>query len=635
MIGQVVGGFRVVELLANADTSGMGRLYVAEHIRNGRKAVLKQLRIEGVPEKQKKDLAERFFREARAAARIEDPDIVQVFDSGQHSDGSYYIVMEKLAGESLAKRLEREDHLPPATAIGLTRLIARVLGVVHKNNVIHRDLKPANVFLVNDPTVGIRTKLLDFGIAKMKDATSGITATDGGFGTAPYMAPEQFQKAVNADAPTDVYALGCMLYEMLTGRPPFPGPGLFDFMRQHCTERAPKPSESDKTLAPFDAIVGKMLAKEPKDRFQSAEEVEIALGELSPADDSGAWRRAAGIGRTSGSLGTAATTMSGASGQTNNDTSARKRSPVTWIAGAVLLAGGIVGGVVLLGGPTVTPAPDAAHFTAVVTPDAAPRVPPATQPATKPAVVEKAAVENKWIRVAPANPPVTLGLAAKSADEVGFRADRGIVSPRRAYEIQEHEVTWAEVAKWLAAHPDVKVEAPAASELIRQHFPAVGLPWAAARAYCQGLDPKGELPTEEQWEFAARGPERRRYPWGDAPIDTARTHAWRDGETRLTAVMTSDQDVTPDGIHDLAGNAREWTVDLYRADKRGENEAWVGTGEKSYRAVRGLPLTPPDKKARLPVEGAAYRKPLCTWDCAQNARAQQAGVGFRCVRESE
>jgi hypothetical protein len=192
---------------------------------------------------------------------------------------------ELLRGEPLAARIRREGRLAPDMAALFLRQTARVLQLAHERGIIHRDLKPANVSLATDPELpaGVRAKVLDFGIAKLADAADDTQLTQSGaaMGTPAYMSPEQWSSAGRVDPRADVYALGCLLHEMLTGKPPFPGPGLPEFMDQHRSAPPPRPSAVDPRLAPFDAIVSRALAKRPDDRFASAEDLARALPRIA------------------------------------------------------------------------------------------------------------------------------------------------------------------------------------------------------------------------------------------------------------------------------------------------------------------------------------------------------------------
>jgi formylglycine-generating enzyme required for sulfatase activity len=162
-------------------------------------------------------------------------------------------------------------------------------------------------------------------------------------------------------------------------------------------------------------------------------------------------------------------------------------------------------------------------------------------------------------------------------------------------------------------------------------LPATGITWTDAQAYCRSLE-GGSLPTEEQWEYAARGPERRPNPWGSDLLDREMTRVYAGEQAVPMPVMSSMQDRTRDGVFDLAGNVQEWTVGLWREDRPGKDESDVQSGQTSARAIRGLPLAAPPP-ATIQPDSAAYRERLCaTGKCVALARGLLAHVGFRCVR---
>src|SRR6188768_1007098 len=190
--GGRLGNYRMVSEIGHG---GMGVVYLAEHTLLGRKVAVKILRNDVAPE-----LVERFFTEARAAASLQHPGLVDVFDFGHDARGSAYIVMEFLAGESLAERLERDPRLPLHIACSITRSVANALHVAHEQGIVHRDLKPGNIFLIPDDEApaGVRTKVLDFGIAKLlRDREPRSVKTHSGalIGTPRYMSPEQCKSA--------------------------------------------------------------------------------------------------------------------------------------------------------------------------------------------------------------------------------------------------------------------------------------------------------------------------------------------------------------------------------------------------------------------------------------------------------
>ncbi len=259
-------------------------MFVAHDEQLGRDVALKVL----LPEHSSSpEILQRFFHEARAAAAIQHPGIVMIFEygriegTGTSADGSAFIAMELLSGESLAARLRRPPPLATGEVLSITRQIAAALGAAHGEDIVHRDLKPDNVFLVPDEDAigGFRVKVLDFGIAKLQGAGAtghGHTRTMMVFGTPPYMSPEQCRSSARIDHRSDIYALGCILFEMLCGRPPFVGePG--ELIALHQLQPPPAPS----SLAPIDpgleALVLQMLAKKPEDRPQTMDDVRAAL----------------------------------------------------------------------------------------------------------------------------------------------------------------------------------------------------------------------------------------------------------------------------------------------------------------------------------------------------------------------
>jgi serine/threonine protein kinase len=258
----------------------MGFVFVGEHALLGRRAAIKTLRP---AMSVNQELAERFFNEARATSAISDPGVIQIFDFGYHVDGTAYIVMELLEGETLSTRIGRLGRLLPRDALRLARQIAGSLATAHASNIIHRDLKPENVFLVRDPVAqgGERTKLLDFGICKL--GTQGAALTQSGIviGTPVYMSPEQCRGARDVDHRSDIYAFGCLVFHMIAGRPPFVADAPGDLIVAHVYEPPPRASQCVPDLpADIDAMLLRCLAKSPADRFASMTELQETIGEL-------------------------------------------------------------------------------------------------------------------------------------------------------------------------------------------------------------------------------------------------------------------------------------------------------------------------------------------------------------------
>ena len=274
MLGSKVGNYTVSEKLAEG---GMGEVYVAHHELMQRDAVVKVLRPEMSA---KHDMVTRFFNEARAATSIHHPGIVEVYDMGYDDNGRAFIVMEKLRGEPLSARLAR-GPVTTTRAVSFTRQLAGALNAAHERGIVHRDLKPDNLFIVPDPEVagGERVKVLDFGIAKLavQEGGSLVTAAGAIFGTPAYMAPEQCTSTATVDSRADIYAVGCIFYEMLCGKPPFGLGGLELLAAQLRDQPAPLRSLDPAIPEVLDRMVLRLLEKAPEARFQSCAELIAAL----------------------------------------------------------------------------------------------------------------------------------------------------------------------------------------------------------------------------------------------------------------------------------------------------------------------------------------------------------------------
>jgi serine/threonine-protein kinase len=278
-VGAAVGNYTIIEPIS---AGGMGAVYRASHVLLGRSAAVKLLRPDLTDNR---ELVARFFTEAKAASAIHHPGIVEVFDFGYTEDGQAYLVMELLDGQALSRRLAERKRFAEVHAGLIARGIAGALGAAHAKGIIHRDLKPDNIMLVPDPDVpfGERPKVLDFGIAKLSEELSGTrsghTRTGALIGTPQYMAPEQAQSATTIDHRADLYSLGCILYEMLVGRPPFVAEGAGEVIALHLFATPTPVSEQLSSIAPgLEDVVMRLLDKDPAKRFQRAAEVVDALG---------------------------------------------------------------------------------------------------------------------------------------------------------------------------------------------------------------------------------------------------------------------------------------------------------------------------------------------------------------------
>jgi serine/threonine-protein kinase len=264
---RVGGRYELGELLGRG---GMAEVRKGTDVRLGRTVAVKRLRTDLASDP---TFQARFRREAQSAASLNHTAIVSVYDTGEElaSDGSNvsqpYIVMEFVAGRTLRDILREGRKILPERALEITSGVLSALDYSHRAGIIHRDIKPGNVMLTPAGDV----KVMDFGIARaVSDAQSTMTATAAVVGTAQYLSPEQ-ARGETVDSRSDVYSTGCLLFELLTGRPPFVGDSPVSVAYQHVREQAPRPSSLDADLPPeIDAIVMKALAKRVEDRYQSA-----------------------------------------------------------------------------------------------------------------------------------------------------------------------------------------------------------------------------------------------------------------------------------------------------------------------------------------------------------------------------
>jgi eukaryotic-like serine/threonine-protein kinase len=264
MVGAVIGSYRITGKIGEG---GMGAVYLAEHALIGRQAAIKVL-LRDLSHSE--ELVQRFFNEARAASAVKHPGIVEIYDFGH----------------CLAARLRRAGTLPEARAAAICRQVAGALGAAHAKGIVHRDLKPDNVFIVRDADVadGERAKVLDFGVAKLAGDQAGSVKTRTGMvmGTPAYMAPEQCKGAGRVDQRADLYALCCMLFEMVCGRPPFIAEGAGEVMAQHIYAPVPAPSSVAPVTPPLEQLLLRGLAKDPDQRYGSAQELVAALNAAVP-----------------------------------------------------------------------------------------------------------------------------------------------------------------------------------------------------------------------------------------------------------------------------------------------------------------------------------------------------------------
>ncbi len=274
LIGTVLSDrYRIAGIIGDG---GMGRVFAADHVTLLRKLAIKVLR----PELARHEAnVERFLQEARAASMIAHPNVVDILDFGRIHDGPVYFVMEYLEGEDLSVLLRRLVRLPWPRVQHILLQVVRGLAAAHKCGIVHRDMKPANIFLVQRPDAMDQVKLLDFGIAKVvhRDRPGNLTGEGSVFGTARYMSPEQ-AAGLPVDGRSDVYAVGVLAYEMLSGRVPFDSDNFLRVATQHANDPIPPLRQVAPDVAPIvEALVMRALAKRPDERYPSMAEFEAAI----------------------------------------------------------------------------------------------------------------------------------------------------------------------------------------------------------------------------------------------------------------------------------------------------------------------------------------------------------------------
>jgi serine/threonine-protein kinase len=439
--GAMVGEYRVDKKIGEG---GMGSVYSATHPMIGKRAAIKVISTALGTDA---SAVARFVQEARSVNQIGHPNIVDVFAFGELPDGRNYFVMEYLQGESLAERVQRVA-MPLGEAIEILDQIADALEAAHEKQIVHRDLKPDNVYLAAVRGGRTLVKLLDFGIAKLAVAdgpgSGGVQKTRTGMmmGTPGYLSPEQ-ARGKNVDHRTDVYALGCMVFEVVTGRLPFVADNAMDIVLMHMTAQAPKASEIWPEIPPqLDQCISRMLEKDVALR-PTLTEVRAVFSELVTSGivtlNNG---RGVSFGSSMGrhqtgpvgglAMGTQPATMAPrtsppvASPQTSPPVAApkQKSGALIGVIAVVLVGGGIAAAVAMKGGKKeTTSSQQAAAPVAAAAPTPAPTPPAPTPPGPTPPPPEAAKpVEPVQPAVAPAAAPGTIALTV-DADHATVTVD--------------------------------------------------------------------------------------------------------------------------------------------------------------------------------------------------------------------
>lgn len=588
----VFGRYRILRPLGRG---GMGVVYLAEDSQLGRQVALKVPRftIDDSPE-----IIDRFYREARVAAGIHHPNVCGVHDVGA-IDGIPYLTMPYIDGAPLSRRLGQA--WPPREAVALVAHLASILAELHTQKVMHRDLKPSNILMRSDG----EPVLMDFGLARSVTGHDRMTASGATVGTPAYMSPEQCVGDHRQVGPaTDIFSLGLILYELLTGALPFQGKGQFVCFRlPH--DRLPPPSAARPGLdAELDAICLKALAYRPKDRYASMTEFAAALetwnrrweqstvSVLRPQPAPAATPATAAIVPTPAPL-----TLAGAAGVATEPVVARAPFLPHLRRAATL---GLVAVLAVL----------AVCFFGVL--------------------VQSLAT----LHIQPAPPPVTNSLGMRllpvpaGSFVMGSTADDDAVGSNelpqhratigRPFHLAARKTTQAEFERLMGRNPSEFSSRGAGKDKVRQldtaDFPVENVSYFDAVEFCNKLSeqegrkpcyvlaggksaqskllPDGtgyRLPTEAEWEYCARAGTSTRFSFGNDPARLAE-HAWFDGNSGGRTHAVGQKPANPWGLHDLGGLLWEWCEDAWHETYEGapaDGTAWLAGGDPARRVVRG------------------------------------------------
>ncbi len=574
---------------------GMAQVFLARHRGHGGVFAVKVL-AEYLAQDAR--IVARFEQEARTAASLSGhPNIVPIFDIG-HGDGLHYLIMQYISGEDMASYLRRHIKLTPADAANIVAQTAEGLAWSESKRVVHRDLKPANMLL---DTTG-RIMILDFGISKITDIADGLTRPGESLGTPYYMSPEQI-RGEGCDVRSDLYSLGVVFFELLTGQRPFDNESVTAIQIAHLSTPAPSLLQYDPGLPEVcDKLIQKLLQKQREDRYQSPQLLLDELHALGATSGAGLLRPEVNPAIEAELLQPVTVT------QTKIATGARSAvsaTPETWIPHNVTM-------------------------------------PSAGTVSVEPSPVAKSRRKGKllWVAIAAISAVVVLLgvllVLAKPAPVLQDAQGRMLLvpggnfvfgddspeSPRprqtmalKAFYIDETEVSNQEYKRFVdsTGHAAPK----SADYALKPDDPVSGVSYDDAQAFAAWAGKR--LPTEEEWEKAARGTDGRPYPWGQQP--------WTDGVPIEIQPVNSFQDrKSPYGALNMAGNVFEWTSSSFPAGERefADMHSVLGSIDfsKSWYTIKGGSFSP---------HGDRFF--LCFLRRGFPSDQNSAFIGFRCARD--
>lgn len=609
-----VGPYRILDLIGEG---GMGRVFRAQHTRLGREVALKVIRREKLANPM---TVRRFRQEIQAVAHLSHPNVVLAFDADE-AGGDHYLAMEFVDGIDLTKLVRDKGPLPIPLACDYVRQAALGLHHAYERGLVHRDVKPSNMIAAKTGQV----KVLDLGLAMLNEAPGGEDAarvTQEGFviGTPDFLAPEQAQNPLNVDTRADIYALGATLYYLLTGKVPYEGANPTEKLMKHVTDPPPQLLKRLPSAPPqLDQLIQWMMAKDPNARPQTPLQAAHALAPFSP----GAAAQAPSgsfppVAQYPPAHAPAMTLDPSGSSQVfrlpPSEAPARVRersrggnSRTAWLVGLVATVAVVVLGYCL--------------YKFAVMPDPAPEKEYAN------------ALGMKFVLMKPGT--FKMGSPESETGRGVEEGPAGDVTLDRAFYIGTTEVTNGQFQQLMGKSPAWTAGRVRGGT----EWPVEQVTWIEAQEYCKKLNERDRsrrrgwdyrLPTEAEWEYAARGGTATPFAHG---ADLLPEH----GETVQRAMgEVPDDDAKPKavempakvgqskanafGLHDVHGNVSEWCQDYYaRGYPEGPRTNPIGPATGDLRAVRGGAFDEPAARSR-----SAARRGL-------QAEARDRGVGFRVV----
>ncbi len=599
------------QVLCRVGGGGMAQVLLARHKLHGGLFAIKILSDHLA---QDPNIVARFKQEATTAASLSGhPNIVPIFDIGEGM-GLHYLVMQFVCGEDMASYLRREGRLSVAAAASVIAQAAEALSWAESKRVVHRDLKPANMHL---DTTG-RIKILDFGISKITDVADGLTRPGEALGTPFYMSPEQI-RGEGCDIRSDLYSLGVVFFELLTGRRPFENESATAIQIAHLNTPPPSVLSYDDSIPPMcDQIIQRLLRKDRNERYKTVQElldelkangassgpsalrpiVDPSLAEKineppTPGGCVSETRVAVPSPGASGKTAAAARPSTPAPSVPQVVPEEKPRTPSAAVkiglaSAAVLLV--LIAGLLLMGrGKSNAPTAETSA---------------AAKPANLPADLQDA--HGRMVLVAAG--PFVFGSSNADSQEPQQTA------ALPAFYVDETEVSNEEYLRFIR---DTGRQMPNAMQSAKPNSPASGVSEAEAEAYAAWAGKR--LPTEQEWEKAARGSDGRSFPWGTQP--------WTDGvPQQIEAVSSNPERRSPAGAYNMAGNVWEMTASRYTP-----SAAELDDMQRSLRSTSFSHDWVPIKGGSFSPGGSRGFAAYVHRGFPRDQRSQV--IGFRCVKD--